>query len=267
MDTFSQLFQQESEKKVGICLEWELPKLTENLKSLTKRYHMVTYGTHIDGIDFVKHSDDPSMDLIEDFKTGAIDCFVRGINDDYTFQHKYKDALGIGRLMRLAFMKDAHEREFCLGPISASEAVDYEDRLQFAIRTVNFIKMMGVTPSVAVMSACRPGSVNYSESNRESWTESDKIVEKLGEMDIEAKNVGIELEKSVGNYNVILPVRGIIGNQIFRTLTFLGAGEVLGIPAFSIDNPILCYEDNSRNEEDYECHIKAALLWSNLEKY
>ena len=265
MDTFSQLFEKKSEKKVGICLEWELPQLTENLKTLSDQYHLITYGTRIDGIDFAAYSEDPSMDLIQDFKSGKIDGFVRGINDDYTFQRKFKKELNFKRMMRLAFMKDAHGREFCLGPISASEAVDYEDRLQFTIRTVNFIKKMGVTPSVAVMSACRPGSVNYSESNHESWMESDKIVEKLQEMGIEAKNVGIEIEKSVGNYNVILPVRGIIGNQIFRTLTFLGKGEVLGIPAFDINNPLLCYEDNSRNEVDYECHIKAALLWADLQ--
>ena len=264
MDFFSLLLNQKADDKIGVCLEWELPALTENLKMLSKSFQLVTYGQKIDGIEYGGRSSDPSADLIEDYLSHKICGFVRGINDDYTFQRKFKSALDTPRLMRLAFMKDVHGREFCLGPLSASEAVDKEDRLQFTLKAASFIKAFGVVPSVAVMSACRPGSVNYSASNKESWEESDYIVDELRKRGYEADNVGIELEKSAGNYHLIIPVRGIIGNQIFRTLTFLGGGEVLGVPAFGFDNPAICYEDNSRNEENYENHIKAALLWSKI---
>lgn len=264
MNTFSKLFSSNKrDKRIGICLEWELPTLTEDLEKLASKYNLVTYGQEIAGVEYRNYSDDPSMDLINDFKEGKIDCFVRGINDDYTFQHKYMTQLQLSRLMRLFIVKDVHNREFCIGPISASEAIDKDDRLNFAIRAINFLRLLGINPRVAVMSTCRHGSVNYSQSNKESWEESDYIVSELKyQLEVEAKNVGIELEKSVDEYDFILPVRGIIGNQIYRALTFLGGGNILGIPAFDIEKPTVCYEDNGRNEFDYECHIKAAQFWS-----
>ena len=266
MNTFSKLFSlNKRDKRVGICLEWELPALTKDLEKLASKYNLVTYGQEIAGIEYRKYSDDPSMDLIKDFKEGRIDCFVRGINDDYTFQKKYMTQLQLSRLMRLLIVKDVHDREFCLGPISASEAIDKDDRLNFAIKAVNFLRLIGINPRVAVMSACRIGSINYSQSNKESWEESDYIVSKLkDQLQVDVKNVGIELEKSVGEYDFILPARGIIGNQIYRTLSFLGGGKILGIPAFDIEKPTVCYEDNSRNEFDYECHIRAAQYWSSI---
>ena len=266
MNEYSELFNKDQYKTIGICYEWRIPGLEKDLTALSAKYNLVIYGLPIKGL-VNKNSEDPSMDLIRDYKEGKIDGFVRGVNDDYTFIAKYKKEFNFEKIMRLAFLKDYFGREFCLGPLSASEAVDAVDRMNYALVACRFIQGMGVKPRVAVMSICRKGSTNFSESNKVNWQESDNIVEKLRANGFEAVNMGIEIDKAVEKYNFILPVNGVVGNQIFRTLVILGGGGVLGMPAFNIEDFSLCYEDNSRNEESYCSHVKAALVWSNLGKH
>ena len=266
MREFSELFNQDQNKTIGICYEWEIPALEKDLQNLSAKYNLVIYGLPIKGL-VNKNSADPSMDLIKDYRDGKIDSFVRGVNDDYTFIGKYKKEFKFEKIMRLAFLKDYHGREFCLGPLSASEAVDAEDRLNYALVACRFIQAMGVKPRVAVMSICRKGSTNFSESNKVNWQESENIVEQLQTNGFEAENMGIEIDKAVERFNFILPVNGVVGNQLFRTLVLLGGGGVLGMPAFNVENFGLCYEDNSRNEVNYNSHIKAAIVWSNIGKH
>lgn len=263
---YSELFDVDTKYRIGICQENVIPALTKNLLQIAKKHDLIIYGKKIKGLNCISDCFDPSQKLIDDYKNGAIDTFVRGINDDYTFQNKYKETFQFKQLMRLVFLRDAHGRDLCLGPVSASEAATIDERIKFVKKSVEFLNRININPRVAVMSACRKGSINYSEANKKSWSESELVVEELSKIGIEAENVGIEIEKSVGNFNFILPASGLIGNQIFRTLTFLGKGQIYGIPAFSPEDDSFqyCYEDNSRNEVAYESHIRAATLWASI---
>jgi predicted methyltransferase MtxX (methanogen marker protein 4) len=239
-----------------------------NIQSLSTKYNLRIYTQkQISNTNCVV-CNNPSQKMIDDYKDGIIDFFVRGINNDLKFQSKFKTTFGYSELMRVFFVQDAYGRKFGLGPISAGEGEGNEKRLSFAVKVANFMRYINMMPKIAVMSRCRYASQNYSKQNKESWEESDYIVNELSKIGIEAKNVGIEIEKSVDNFNYILVVNGLVGNQIYRTLTFLGRGVTIGIPTFGIeDNSFLYgYEDNSRNEIEYEHHIKAAILYANNRK-
>ena len=263
---FSELIKNSKKCKIGICMENEIPDLLkENLLQLSTSHDLRIYSRKI-VFPVTIEASDPSMKLLVDYKNGEIDTFVRGINDDYTFQQKYKDLFHFKQLMRLAILKDAHQNEFCLGPISASEAATFDDRRIFITKTIDFLQSVKINPRVAIMSRCRAGSVDYSKENKINWNESNAIRDELRSKGVDCENVGIELEKAVGHFNVIIPANGMIGNQIFRTLTFLGKGSIIGIPAFSTEDRSFryCYEDNSRNELDYESHINAASFWASF---
>ena len=259
------------ETVIGICIENGIvednikEKVVANLQSISKVYNLKVYAQQeILDLDCIV-CDDPSQKMIDDYKEGVIDFFIRGINDDLTFQSKFKKTFGYSRLMRLGFLRDAHDREFGIGPLSAGEGEGRENRLSYIFKAVGFMKRINKTPKIAVMSRCRKGSRFESEQNEKSWVESDYIVFQLEKIGIEAENVGIELEKAVGKFDYILTVNGLVGNQVLRALAFLGNGSLIGGPAFALEDTEFryCYEDNSRNEIDYKHHIKAALLYSN----
>jgi len=260
---------------IGICIEKNIvePFIFEraiaNIQSLSKKYNLKIYTQEtIAELNNCVHSC-PSQKMIDDYKKGEIDCFIRGINDDLKFQSKFKETFGYKELLRLVFVQDNYNREFGIGPASAGEGEGVEKRLEFAIKVSNFLSYMKINPKIAVMSRCRKESVNHSEANEESWENSDYIVSELTKLGITASNIGIEIENAVGKFNYVLVENGLIGNQIYRTLMFLGNGRILGIPAFGINDLKYqyLYENNSRNEENYEPHINASIYYmENMEK-
>jgi len=259
---------------IGICIERDIvndckyKQAISNIQSLSKKYQLKVYTQEaIPNTDYIIHSD-PSQKMIDDYIKLEIDCFIRGINDTFTFQSKLKNTFGYKDILRLSFFKDAKDRKFGIGPVSAGEGEGKTKRLEFAMKVCDFFIYAGINPKIAVMSRCRSGSILYSYQNRKSWEESDFIVSKLIENGISARNVGIEIENAVAEFNYILVVNGITGNQIYRMLTFFTNSEILGVPAFfKKDLKFNClYEDNSRNDTNYENHIQAAIFFAEKRK-
>ena len=252
---------------IGICIEDGIvedkikEKVIVNLQFISKDCNLKVYVQQaIPALDCII-CNDPSQKMIDDYKEGIIDFIVRGINDDLTFQEKFKNTFRYNEIMRLWFVQDIHGREFGMGPISAGEGEGKQQRLSFVLKVVDFMKHINKTPRIAVMSRCRKDSQHRSDQNKESWEESEFIVSQLKNIGIESENVGIELEKAVGKYNYILMVNGLVGNQVCRTLIYLAKGQIVGAPAFALEDIEFryCYEDNSRNETDYKHHVKAAI--------
>ena len=86
----------------------------------------------------------------------------------------------------------------------------------------------------------------------------------LKKENIEAKNWSIDLDLAVKDgYSILIPVNGMVGNYIFRTLLLCG-GKVLTGTLFGLSR---FFEDNSRNEKDFEFHIKWIVSLINKKKY
>lgn len=92
-----------------------------------------------------------------------------------------------------------------------------------------------------------------------TYEEAEWIVNELKQNNVEAKNWSIDLDLAVKDgYTIIVPVNGMVGNQIFRAI-LLSGGKLLTATYFGLDHFI---EDNSRNEKNLDFHIKwlAALI-------
>lgn len=94
------------------------------------------------------------------------------------------------------------------------------------------------------------------------FDEAEAVVKHLTDKGVEAKNIHIELQSAIPwGANVIMASNGTIGNQIFRSIVFLGNGANLASP--TIFPGVGQYEDNFRNEEDWYSHIVAAAAYAN----
>jgi len=254
--------------RIGICIEEVRPEIVESLLQNSNLCSLKVFSrSFINGLDCYV-SNNPSEEMIKAFLRGEVDSFIRGVNDDFTFQNSMRKFLGCSTIVRLAIFRDVYQRIFAFGPVSAAEAKNKDERKEYALYCCNLLCRFGITPKVMVMAACRSGSKELTTDNKNSWNEAEEIVAYLNKNGFYAENVGIELDIAVEKGNMILPVSGLVGNQVYRSLVFLGKGDVIAVPAFpaTSDTLSLCYEDNSRNENDYSQHIRAAMAISTVRK-
>ena len=88
----------------------------------------------------------------------------------------------------------------------------------------------------------------------------------LKRRNINTRNVNIEIEEAKKwGANLVLPARGMIGNQIFRTILYLGGGKNYFCPTIFSGKGV--YADNSRNEKDWFYHLIFAQYLANYKNY
>lgn len=247
--------------RIGVCIEQPREALLESIRMHTGLCSLQVFSTtHLTGLE-CRVSSNPAAHLALAFQRGEIDGLVRGVNDDFTFQSTMREVFGCPPFLRLAILRDTHGRSFAMGPVSAAEASTLEERKDYAWRCCTFLEKFGIVPRAAVMAGCRSGSRTKNRTNQDSWEDAEAVTAYLKGKGISAANYEIELDLAVQEANIVFPVNGLVGNQIYRSLVFLGAGAVVAVPAFTrmYDPLLVCYEDNSRNENEYGQHIRAAM--------
>lgn len=269
--TIGQIVEERGKKKrcrIGISIINESDEILESLKRASEIADVVIYSNHeIDGFETKVFKDDEEIGraMVNDFKDGKIDQFVRGQVDDFGTVDEFKKQFGVpadeDRLC-FAMLEDVQGREFFLACASNPEGQNLEDKKRIAGGTCKWMKEeFGVGPKVAVMATCRPGSVGRDPLMTKSYEEAEGLVKFLQEEGYEAKNIHIELQDALPWANLVIPSNGTIGNQIFRALVLLGGGKNKLTPTVFPGKG--GYEDNSRNETDYYNHILFACALAN----
>jgi predicted methyltransferase MtxX (methanogen marker protein 4) len=83
-----------------------------------------------------------------------------------------------------------------------------------------------------------------------------------GKYDI--KNYGIDFEIALAeNCNIIIEPNGGTGNQVVRSLVFLGALRNYGVPILNADRVVI---ESMRNSEDFSDHLLLAAALANIPK-
>ncbi len=193
-----------------------------------------------------------------------VDGIVRGTIDDKKTLHAYQRLTNEKDRICPALMEEPGGRQFFICPVSNTDGWTREQRLEEAKETANFVRDWDIEPSIAVYMAIR----HHTERSGipevdQTRPDANWIVERLKDADFRAENVGIDLDAALaGEYNIHVPVNGIVGNQIFRALVFCG-GKVLTATRIGFSRP---YEDNSRSEKDFESHIRWLAGYINKKK-
>lgn len=257
-------------RRIGITIIRTDKEIIDSLKKAKEYVDVVIYGKKIPGFECVEMDSEDAKGtnigrkIVQDFKAGKIDQFVRGQVDDFGVVDEYKKQFNINpkeRRVGFGLMQDAYGREFFIGLVSNPEGQNLADKIRITDVIVKWMKNeFGVEPKVAVMATCRPGSYGKDTVMSKSYDEAEALVKHLKDQGYEAKNVHIEIENAITWANLIIASNGTIGNQIFRAVVYLGKGKGLAAPTIFPD--IGMYEDDSRNEKDWYSHLIAASAWA-----
>jgi predicted methyltransferase MtxX (methanogen marker protein 4) len=255
--------------KIGISLINETPEILASLKKAQKEVaDVIIYSNHeIEGFKTKVFDNDEEIGrtMVRDYKAGIINQFVRGQVDDFGTVDEYKKQFDISKeekRLDFALVEDIKGNQFFLTMCSNPEGQTLEDKLRIASGVSDWIKNeFGLSPKVAMMATCRPGSVGKDPVMTKSYEDAEAVVKFLQEKGMEAKNIHIELQSAIPWANLIIASNGTIGNQIFRVMVFLGGGKTYYCPTFFAGKG--GYEDNSRNENNYYHHIVFASAMAN----
>jgi len=250
-------------------------EILNSLEKGKKYADIILVGSkEIDGIENFELaiSEDPERKISEMLAKNEVDGIIRGTIDDFRTHEAYKDITGEENIINPALLEDPLGRRFFLSPASNPEAWDKEGRFNIAKELCKFLKSWGVDPRVAIFTGERHDTYPRKKHIKEGITgilnktyeDAEWITNELKKENFEVKNVAIDLDLAVKEgYNILIPVNGMVGNQIFRAL-FLCGSKMLACPRLGMSR---CYEDNSRNETDYEFHVKWLTAWINSSKY
>lgn len=202
---------------------------------------------------------------------GKVDGILRGTLDDFRVWEAYQQRTGEQTALGPALLQDPHGRRFFLSPASNPEGWSREERHAIAKGLAVFAREWRITPTIAVFASERHETYPRKKHIREgvvgilnqTYEDAEWIVERLRAEGFDAKNWAIDLNVAVdAGANILIPVNGMVGNQIFRVLMFCG-GTFLG--AFRI-GPSRPYADNSRTVTNFTFAIKWLAAWINSRK-
>jgi len=206
-------------------------------------------------------SKNPEHKLAEILAKDEVEGIVRGTIDDLKTYKLYSEMTGEDYSAAPGLIEDPDNRQFFLSPLSNSEGWVRRERYNIASNVACFVKKWNVDPRIAVFEGVRKNTYIRKKGKskgvegklNKTFESAEWIVEKLTTEGYHAKNWTIDLNVAIDRgYNVIVPVNGMVGNQIFRTALFCG-GRVLAVPRLGLSS---YYEDNSRTEKDFESHIQ-----------
>jgi predicted methyltransferase MtxX (methanogen marker protein 4) len=197
---------------------------------------------------------------------GDVEGIVRGTIDDLMTREAYKRMTGESPKVTPALLETPKidgkpPKQFFIGPLSNRDGWTLKSRLDEAIGTADFVREWGIEPKIAVYAGIRDKTHERQKHETEgivsllnrTYVEADEIVRQLSDAGYSAKNWTIDFDRAIGaGYNIHIPVSGLVGNQLYRMLLVCG-GRPLATPLLGLSRH---WEDNSRNETDFEFHVR-----------
>lgn len=260
--------------RIAFGLKEPNEEILESLKKGQKYADIILVGPEaikdIKGFEKVIDNN-PEEKLASMLANDKVEGIIRGTIDDFKTFEAYQKLTGEECTLGPGLLEDPFGRQFFLSPASNPEGWEKEERLKIAEGIAEFVKEWGVEPKIAVFAGERHETYPRKKHIREgvvgtlnkTYEDTEWIVSKLKEKRYKAKNWAIDLNPAVeAGYNILIPVNGMVGNQIFRVLLFCG-GKILSATRLGLSR---LYEDNSRTEKDFEFHIKWLVAMINKKK-
>ena len=257
--------------KIAFGLKDPSKEILDSLKRGQKYADIILVGPEdvkkIQGFELIVENS-PEEKIAAMLAKNEVDGIIRGTIDDFKAYEAYQKMTGERCTATPALLQDPFGRQFFISPASNPEGWEKEQRLLFASGVAEFLKQWNIEPKIAIFTGERHETYPRKRHIRDgvvgilnkTYEDAEWIVSELKKGEYEAKNWAIDLNPAVeAGYNIIVPVNGMIGNQIFRVLLFCG-GKLLACPRIGLSR---CYEETSRTEKDFEFHIKWLTAWIN----
>lgn len=237
------------------------------LHYLKKAYEFCTpvlVGATAEGFECFT-ADRPHDLLFELLKESRVEAIIRGQVSAEPFRAAFA-AFYQGRVdpgaAFVAVTEDAKGRVLLLSPVTNPRGWDVADKIPLVEASADVLTRLGLPVKVAVLSYCR--QENFDEAPvvmRQSHLDADALVEHFTDR-LDIRNYGIDFDIALAeNANVIIEPNGGTGNQVLRSLAFLDALRVYGVPILNADRTIV---ESMRNSDDFSDHLLLAAALENL---
>ena len=249
--------------------------ILDSLKKGKKYADIILVGNksikEVEDFEFVINAN-PQRKIAKMLADDEIDGIIRGTIDDFKTYETYEKLTGEKYTFCPGLLEDPKGRQFFITSASNPEGWDKEEKLEKACLIADFIKDWGIDPKIAVFTGERHETYPRKKHIREgvvgilnkTYEDAEWVVKNLKEKGYDAKNWAIDLNPAVeAGANILVPVNGMVANQIFRVLLFCG-GKILAATRLGLSR---FYEDNSRTEKDYLFHVKWLVAMINKKKY
>ncbi|UCC94067.1 MAG: phosphotransacetylase [Thermoplasmata archaeon] len=197
--------------------------------------------------------------LVEGLTEGRADAAVRGTLPSHGVLPLLREVVDDGPVGRVALMDIGGGRTFLLAPVGIDEGRDMAERWELLRGAIDLADRLGWEPSVAVMSMGRHEDRDRGEAIALSHRECEALRSAAEAEGARAVCAGIQLERAVGEANVVLAPDGVTGNLVFRALHLVSGHESWGAVALGLLP--LVFVDTSREKADYlgALHLARAL--------
>jgi len=186
--------------------------------------------------------------LCDDLKSRKICAAVRGTLSSNDILPMIKSTFGIPKVLRVAFLSTSRGKPFLLAPVGIDEGNSLEERFEIMMQGVKFLRCLGVTPTISVLSKGRQEDSARGEEIARSLREGEALTELASNEGLVAKHEHILVEKAAEETDFVMAPDGVTGNLIFRSLYFLGGGAAWGAPVVNIGK---VFVDTSRDKRTY----------------
>lgn len=249
-------------------------EILESLERSKKYADIVLVGPDairdITGFEVVTDAS-PEERIAQMLTSNEVAGIVRGTIDDFKTREAYTKRTGEAFEFELGLFEDARGHRFFLAPASNPEGWTREERLMIAKGFVEFVKKWKIPARIAVYTSTRHDTYARKKDITEgivgvmnkTYEDAEWIVNELKKDSVDAKNWSIDFDLALQDgYTIHIPVNGMVGNQMFRMMLVSG-GKILLASCLGLSRP---YEDNSRNEKDFDYHIKWLVALINEKK-
>jgi predicted methyltransferase MtxX (methanogen marker protein 4) len=130
--------------------------------------------------------------------------------------------------------------------VGIDEGETLADKLDLVLGGARYLKNMGVSPAVSILSGGRMEDVGRGQRVDRTLADGEFVAARARDCGINARHRGILIESCRGD-DMILAPDGISGNLIFRTLMLLCGATSLGAPVL-MDQ---VFVDSSRARNDF----------------
>lgn len=264
---------------IGFGLKEPDSEILESLERGKKYANITLIGPKaIESIEGFKKviDDNPEKKLANMIYNNEFEGIIRGTIDDFLTLETYQSLIGkelAAKEIELILLEDIKGRQFYLSECSNPRGWDRESKMHGVIGVVDYMKNeLCITPKVGFLTGIRHDTFTRRKENdewpisylKETYEDAQYGVEYFTKEQVEAKNYAIELSTALDEgCNIIVPPNGMVGNQIFRSLCLVGGGRIVAAQRANMPHP---WEDNSRNEKDFEPHVKWLAAWINGKK-
>lgn len=264
--------------KIGFGLAKKDDEIIESLKRAKEFADIIIVGPkelgEIEGFECIL-VENPEEKLAQILYKEEVDGIVRGTVDDFKTFETYQKLVGEEKtkeMKELSMLEDAFGRQFFVSEASNPGGWTKEEKIHNVEGIIEFMKELGMEPKIGTIAGTRHGTYERKKEVKtgvvgilnKTYEEAEIVANYFKEKGYDAKNYAIELNGAVeDSCNILVPPNGMVGNQWFRALCLIGGGKIL---IASRSNLPHVYEDNSRNEKEFEYHIKWAAAWANSKK-